>query len=172
MSEALVLGSTSFPAAAPRPLPALPWRDPHSAPPAEVASHIARLEAACLANPRSADLRVCLGLAHAVNYDAYKSMDALEDAIALAPDHFWAQLKLGELHYRLRTLNRAEEETLKAIELAENRWQLAIARKQLQDIRGLLSTCVRNVHWTKPLTVPALALSAMLVLVFVVMLWT
>jgi hypothetical protein len=98
-------------------------------------------------------------------------MDALEAAVALDGRHFWAQLKLGELHYRLRTLNRAQEETLKAIELAENRWQLALARKQLQDIRGLLNTSVRNVHWTKPLTVPALAFSAMMVLLFAVMLW-
>ena len=53
-------------------------------------------------------------MAHAVNYDVYKSMDALEDARAVDPDNFWAQLKYAELHYRLRALNRAEEETRKA----------------------------------------------------------
>ena len=50
-------------------------------------------------------------MAHAVNYDVYKSMDALEDARAVDPENFWAQLKYAELHYRLRALNRAEEET-------------------------------------------------------------
>ena len=66
--------------------------------------YIQQLEAACLANPQSADLRTCLGMAYAVNYDVYKSMDALEDARAVDPDNFWAQLKYAELHYRLRAL--------------------------------------------------------------------
>jgi hypothetical protein len=110
-------------------------------------------------------------MAHAVNLDVYKSMDALEDARAVEPEHFWAQLKYGELHYRLRALNRAEEETHRAAELAQNPLQLAIARKQLKDIRTLKHACVRNVHWTKPLTVPALVFSGMIVLMFVVMLW-
>ena len=45
-------------------------------------------------------------MAHAVNYDVYKSMDALEDARTVDPENFWAQLKYAELHYRLRALNR------------------------------------------------------------------
>jgi hypothetical protein len=48
---------------------------------------------------------------------------------------------------------------------------LALARKQLHDIRTLKHGCVRNVHWTKPLTVPALVLSFGLVTLFIVMLW-
>ena len=43
------------------------------------------LEQACLAEPRSADLRTCLGMAYAMNCDVYKSMDALEEAVALDP---------------------------------------------------------------------------------------
>jgi len=124
-----------------------------------------------VANPRSADLRTCLGVAHAVNFDVYKSMDALEDARRLEPDHFWAQLKYGELHYRLRALNRAEEETRRAADLATTPLQLALARQQLKEIRVLLHSCVRNVQWTKPLTIPALTLAAMLVVMFVAMIW-
>ena len=45
-------------------------------------------------------------------------MDALELAVESEPCHFFAQLKYAELHYRLRTLIRAEEETLKAVERA------------------------------------------------------
>ena len=110
-------------------------------------------------------------MAYAMNWDVYKSMDALEDARAVDPGNFWAQLKYAELHYRLRALNKAEEETHRATELAENPIQLALARKQLKDIRALKHGCVRNVHWTKPLTVPALVFSAGIVALFVVMLW-
>ena len=150
---------------------AVPWRDPHSVSKTDLTAYISKLEAACLANPHSADLRTCLGVAHAVNFDVYKSMDALEDALQVDPDNFWAQLKYAELHFRLRALNRAEEETRRAAELATTPLQLAIARQQMKEIRALLHTCVRNVHWTKPLTVPALTLSAMIVVMFVAMMW-
>ena len=85
-------------------------------------------------------------MAHAVNYDVYKSMDALEDARTIDPDNFWAQLKYAELHYRLRALNRAEEETRRAADLATNPFQLAMARQQMKEIRALQHTSVRNVH--------------------------
>ncbi len=152
-------------------LPPVPWRDPHGVSPADLAVYIQQLEQACIAHPQSADLRTCLGMAHAVNYDVYKSMDALEDARRVDPDNFWAQLKYAELHYRLRALKLAEEETRKAADLATNAFQLAIARQQMKEIRALQHSSVRNVEWTKPLTVPALTLSAMLILLFAVMLW-
>jgi hypothetical protein len=98
-------------------------------------------------------------------------MDALEDARRLEPDNFWAQLKYGELHYRLRCLNRAEEETRRAADLATTPLQLALARQQMKEIRALLHSCVRNVQWSRPLTVPALTFSAMIVIVFVAMMW-
>jgi cytochrome c-type biogenesis protein CcmH/NrfG len=152
-------------------LPAVPWRDPHTVSPVALARYIHDLEQACAENPASADLRTCLGMAYAVNYDVYKSMDALEAATSIDPDHFWAQLKYAELHYRLRVLNRAEEQTLKATELAQNAWQLSVARKQLHEIRTLKHTAVRNVEWTKPLTTPALVFSLMLIVTFVAMMW-
>jgi len=134
-------------------------------------AYIQHLEALCLDNPQSADLRTSLGIAYAVNYDVYKSIDALEAAIAVDPGHFWAQLKYGELQYRLRALQRAEEETARAVEIAETPWQLAMARKQLLEIRSLIKQSVRNVTWNKPLTAPALVLSAMMVAMFAVMMW-
>jgi hypothetical protein len=152
-------------------LPAVPWRDPHDVAPGDLTAYIERLEQACLDHPRSADVRTCLGMAHAINYDIEKSMSALEEARAVEPDHFWAQLKYAELHYRLRVLDTAEEETRRAAELATSPLQLAIARKQAQDIRTLKHSCVRNVHWTKPLTIPALVLSLGVAAIFVVMLW-
>lgn len=173
MSTALVLTTTTPAPVEPRarPVPMLPWRDPQTVSPGERTAHIARLERACLDHPESADLRTCLGLAYAVNHDVYKSMDALEAATAMDPDHFWAQLKLGELHYRLRALVRAEAETVKALDLAGNAWQHSLARKQLQEIRSLSRSSIRNVTWDKPLATPALVLSLMIAVVFVTMMW-
>src|SRR5262245_8287302 len=152
-------------------LPPVPWRDPYSVSPQDLAKYIEQLAAMCAANSASADLRTCLGLAHAVNYDVYKSMDALEEARAIDPDNFWAQLKYAELHYRLRALNRVEEETRRAADLAGNPFQLAIARKQMKEIRELKHSSIRNVEWTKPLTMPALVFTAMITLMFIVMIW-
>jgi hypothetical protein len=169
---ATALTTTNSAAAVAGTLPALvPWRDPHSVPPEHLTAYIQRLEQACVAEPRSADLRTCLGMAYAMNYDIDRSMNALETAVAVDPESFWAQLKYAELHYRLRILNRAEAETVKALNLASNRWQLSLARKQLQDIRTLKNGCVRNVEWTKPLTAPLLVLSLFLLVVFVAMTW-
>jgi hypothetical protein len=175
MSTALVSNTTTRPGGlvprGPSSLPPVPWRDPHNIPPGELTAYIQHLEHACVENPRSADLRTCLGMAHAINYDVDRSMAALEDARTVDPDNFWAQLKYAELHYRLRILDMAEEETRRAADLATSAIQLAVARKQLQDIRALKQGCVRNVHWTKPLGVPALLLSLGIAAIFVVMLW-
>src|SRR5882757_4038157 len=82
----------------------VPWRDPHTVSPEKLAEYIQSLEKACEQNPRSADWRTCLGMAYAMNFDVYKSMDALELATKLEPDHFFGRFKLAELHYRLRAL--------------------------------------------------------------------
>src|SRR5260221_8692279 len=155
----------------PSPVPAVPWRDPHTVSPEELSGHIQRLEQACLDNPQSADLRTCLGMAYAVNFEVYKSMDALEEATSLDPEHFWAQMKLAELQYRLRALDRAEAETVKALNLAANPWQFSTARKQLQEIRRLKHESIRNITWNKPRAVPAAVFSVMLVVLFVAMIW-
>ena len=156
---------------APLRLPPVPWRDPNTVSPARLAEYICALETACDENPRSADLRTCLGMAYAMNYEVYKSMDALELAVALEPDHFFAQLKYAELHYRLRALLRAERETLKAIDLAGNGWELSLARKQLQEIRKLMREGTQKPEWTKPLTAPVLCLVAMVVILCLMVTW-
>lgn len=95
-----------------------------------------------------------------MNYEVYKSMDALEAAIELEPGYFFAQLKYAELHYRLRALVRAEQETIKALDLAANPWEYSIAHKQLQEIRRLAREGTQKPEWTKPLKSPALCLLA------------
>ena len=52
-------------------LPPVPWRDPYGVSPGELATYIQQLEDACVANPRSADLRTCLGIAHALDHDGH-----------------------------------------------------------------------------------------------------
>ena len=170
MSNDLVTTSTRLQPHA-QTLPPVPWRDPHTVSPEVLAGYIQRLEQACLDNPQSADLRTCLGMAYAVNYDVYKSMDALEAATSIDPEHFWAQLKCGELYYRLRALDRAEEESLKAVDLAQTPWQLSLARGQLKEIRTLKHGAIRNVAWTKPLGMPTMVLSVMLLALFLAMTW-
>lgn len=139
-------------------LPPVPWRDPHTVSPAKLAEYIGQLEAACEQHPQSADLRICLGMARAMNFEVYKSMDALEAARCLEPLNFFAQYKYAELHYHLRALHVAEEETLKALDLAGNGLEVALARKQLLDIRRLMREGTQKPPWTKPLLAPALVL--------------
>lgn len=140
----------------------LPWRDPHTIPGADLVTAIERLECACAENPQSPDLRVCLGMAYAMHFEVYRSMDALEAAVGLAPDHFLAQFKLAELRYRLRTLPRAEQETLKALDLANSTWEVALARRQLQEIRRLVREGTQKPAWTKSLLVPLLVLAGLI----------
>lgn len=144
-------------------LPAVPWRDPHTVSPDRLAGYIAMLEQACLEHPRNADLRTCLGMAHAMNYDAYRSMDALQEAVRIEPENFYAQLKYSELLYRLRTLIRAEDETLKALDLAANSWQVSLARKQLAEIRRIKREGTQKPAWTKSLGRPALVLAGIFI---------
>src|SRR5262245_31695428 len=95
-SEALTLTTTTtavVPQAPQSSLPPVPWRDPHTVPQAELTAYIARLEQSCLEQPHSAGLRTCLGMAYAMNYDVYKSMDALETARTLDATSFWPQMK-------------------------------------------------------------------------------
>jgi hypothetical protein len=150
----------------------IPWRDPQTVSKEELAVHIGALEKACQDNPRSADLRTCLGMAYAMNYDVYKSMDVLEAAVSLDQTHFLAQLKLSELFYRLRALPKAEEETLKAVHLAQNGWELSLARKQLQEIRRLIHEGTQKPAWVKSLKTPALAFVAMVVVIGLIMVVT
>ena len=66
---------------------------------------------------------------------------------------------------------RAERETLKAIDLAGNGWELSLARKQLQEIRRLMREGTQKPEWTKPLTAPVLWLVAMVVIVCLMVTW-
>ena len=154
------------------PLAALLPTDLTLASPTELAATIAELELACLENPKSAALWTCLGIACAVKYDVARSIDALETAIEVEPNHFWAHLKHGELQYRLRVLMHAEATTLKAETLAENPWQLALARRQLKEIRKLTGGKSLQPDLVKRARlVPALLFSAAIFVVGLASIW-
>src|SRR5439155_8535874 len=152
-------------------LPPVPWRDPHTVSPTALADYIHTLEKLCAENPQSVDLRTCLGMAHAVNYDVYKSMDALEAAVRLNDRHFFAQFKYAELHYRLRALHKAEVETIKAMDLAETAWEQSLAHKQLLEIRRLMRDGTQKPEWTKSLKTPAITLMLMTVILSMAVIW-
>jgi hypothetical protein len=159
-----VLSSPPVPAPAEvLPLP-VPWRDPHTVSRDELRAMIRGLEQACAANPHSPDLHTCLGMACAMDFQVYRSMDLLEAARTMAPDHFWAQFKFAELQYRLRALPLAEQETLRALALARTPLEYTAARAQLQEIRRLFRNGTQKPAWTKPLFAPALLLLAGLAL--------
>jgi hypothetical protein len=149
----------------------IPWRDPHTVEPEQLAQYITMLERACVEHPQNADFRTCLGMAHAMNYDVYRSMDALEEARRIDPENFFAQLKFSELHYRLRALDRAEEETLQAVNMAGNGWELSLARKQLAEIRRLKREGTQKPAWTKSLNVPVVMLVLMTVIGGMLLAW-
>ena len=157
-----VIVASALPLDRPSILLPVSWRDPHSVTKEELTSYVTLLERACAENPKSADLRTCLGMAYAMDFQVYKSSDALEAAIELDETHFFAHMKYAELLYRLRALTRAEEATKKALDLAGNTWELGLARKQLQEIRALMRNGSQRPEWTKPLVVPVLSLVGLL----------
>jgi tetratricopeptide (TPR) repeat protein len=152
-------------------LPPVPWRDPHSVPPELLAAYIGDLEKACELDPRSAALRTGLGMAYAMNFQVYKSMDALEEAVRLEPGYFLARMKYAELHYRLRALIAAEKETLAALELAASPWEFTLARRQLQEIRAMMRSGTQKPEWVKPLTTPALCWLGMTLFLCLLVYW-
>jgi len=129
------------------------------------------LEGACDQDPASADLRACLAIALAANFDISKALASLEAAIALDAGHFFARFKYAELFYHLRALPRAEEETRKALELADANWELFMARRQLQEIRRLIREDTQTTDVSRPLSPPVMAVVLLATLLVVVMLW-
>ncbi|HXM98546.1 MAG TPA: hypothetical protein VN982_08740 [Candidatus Dormibacteraeota bacterium] len=149
----------------PNRFPVLPWKDPHSVSPENLALIIVQLKQACVLEPKNADLHTCLGIVHAMNYDVYRSMDALEEARSIDPGNFLAQFKYAELLFRLRALDRAEEETHRAVELANSNWELGQTRHQLSEIRRMKREGTQKPTFKKSLVIPVAALSILFLVV-------
>ncbi|HXQ29049.1 MAG TPA: hypothetical protein VN848_07255 [Gemmatimonadales bacterium] len=111
--------------------------NPNLLEPGERVTLVEQLREAVADRPEVADLRVLLGMALCVNYDAQAAIHELNTAVQLAPESFIAQLKMGELWMRLRVCDKAEEHTKRAERLAQNWAQADLARRQSVAIRTM-----------------------------------
>jgi hypothetical protein len=156
-TTALELGS-SFPSPALIPAPARMhlarmFRDPNVLGREERAELVQQLKAAVALEPNVAELRVLLGMALCVNFDAQSALEELRESVRLAPDNFIARLKFGELLMRLRICEQAAEETHAAAKLASNPIQSELARKQAATIRTMQREGIERGGYGKLLSV-------------------
>lgn len=127
------------------------FRDPYVLEKNERIALIEQLRAAVKAQPQISELRVVLGMALCVNFEAQPALEELRRAVQLSPDSFIAHLKFGELLMRLRICARAAEETLTAANLATTPLQSELARRQAASIRNMLREGVERGGFTTPL---------------------
>ncbi len=113
------------------------FRDPNVLERPERAELVAQLREAVALEPKVSELRVILGMALCVNYDAQTALEELREACHLDPDSYIAQLKFGELLMRLRICGQAAEHTQLAAELAVTPLQAELARRQAATIRTM-----------------------------------
>lgn len=113
------------------------FRDPYVLDKKERVELIERLRDAVALEPYVPELRVVLGMALCVNFEAQAALEELREAVAIAPDNFLARLKFGEILMRLRVCRQAAEETQVAAKLASNPIQSELARKQAATIRTM-----------------------------------
>lgn len=129
------------------------FRDPYLLDKQERTELIAELREAVSIEPRVSELRVLLGMALCVNFEAQVALEELRESVRLAPDSFVARLKLGELLMRLRICSQAAEETRMAAELASNPLQSDLARRQASTIRTMQREGIERGGYGKLLSV-------------------
>lgn len=129
------------------------FRDPYLLEPADRTALIAQLREAVALDPQTAELRVLLGMALCVNFEAQEAMEELRTSVCLAPDSFIAHLKFGELLMRLRVCDQAAEETRMAAQLASSAFQSELARRQAAAIRGMQQAGIERGGYGKVLSV-------------------
>lgn len=145
----------------------VPWRDPQSIDRDELRGHIVRLEQAVAANPDSADLWTVLGMAYAMDFRVHPCIEGFERARQLAPASFWPQFKYAEILMRIRALQKAETEMIRATELAGDAAEYMLSRRFLNDIRQLRRQGTQKPAWTRPLAGPTMITAALFVLVVI-----
>ena len=111
------------------------FRDPYLLKKEERVDLVLHLREAVALEPAMPELRILLGMALCVNFDGQAALEELREAARLAPDHFAARLKFGELLMRLRVCDQAMVETEAAAMLAANPLQSELARRQAATIR-------------------------------------
>ena len=127
------------------------FSDPYLLEKEERAGLVSQLRECVARFPDVSELRVLLGMALCVNFDAQAAIEELRQSVRLAPDSFIAQLKLGELWMRLRVIDQAEEHTLLAAKLARNLAQSEMARRQASSIRTMKREGIERGGYGTPL---------------------
>lgn len=100
--------------------------------------------------PKVSELRVLYGMALCVNLEVQDAMEELGEAVALAPDSYIAHLKMGELWMRLRVMEKAEDHTTRATQLAQNMAQSELARRQAAQIRTMRREGIERSGYASP----------------------
>jgi hypothetical protein len=113
------------------------FRDPYVLDSVDRLELIARLREAAALVPAMSEMRVLLGMALCVNFEAQEALDELRESVRLAPESFIAHLKFGELLMRLRICDQAVEQTQMAAQLANTPLQSELARRQAATIRAM-----------------------------------
>ena len=127
------------------------FSDPYLLEKEERASLVSQLRECVAQFPDVSELRVLLGMALCVNFDAQAAIEELRESVRLAPDSFIAQLKFGELWMRLRVMDQAEEHTLLAAKLARNLAQSEMARRQASSLRTMRREGIERGGYGTPL---------------------
>lgn len=120
------------------------FADPYLLEKHERAELVQGLREGVLAHPEVSELRVLYGMALCVDFQVQDAIEEFREGVRLAPDSFIAQLKMGELWMRLRVIDKAEEHTRKAGQLARNMMQSELARRQAAAIRTLMHNGVKR----------------------------
>jgi cytochrome c-type biogenesis protein CcmH/NrfG len=103
---------------------------------ADLRSYIAALERACGAEPESADLHTCLGVAYAADKHYGRAKEAFDRAVELNPAHFFAHLRYAELLIARGHLRAAEQRAKMAEAAARTRSQRSMSRRLLAAVRN------------------------------------
>jgi len=127
------------------------FSDPYLLERDERAALVEQLRACVEQFPKVSELRVLLGMALCVNFDAQAAIEELRESVRLAPNSFIAQLKLGELWMRLRVVDKAEEHTRLAGMLAQSFPQSELARRQAATLRTMKREGIERGGYKTPL---------------------
>jgi hypothetical protein len=126
------------------------FADPYILEKDERASLVAQLRDCVTHYPDVSELRVLLGMALCVNFDAQVAIEELRESVRLAPNSFIAQLKLGELWMRLRVVDKAEEHTRLAALLSQSLAQSELARRQAATLRTMKREGIERGGYNSP----------------------
>ena len=94
-------------------LPPVPWRDPHTVSPTQLAEYIGILERACELNPQSADVQNDLADAYLANGQKDMAREHAQRVLSLLDSHAAPASSWSDTEQRRSEIRKSAEETLK-----------------------------------------------------------